>query len=155
MARKQIGTNYLVFANTGTDVAPVWKAMMCQTSVTGNFPTQVIDATSKCGPDAMLAEDVVTFDLEGQLLQKDVSDTTRMTAKEIHDMKKLMITGQQPKQFKLAPSTETSGDDGKIIYTFNAVISNLSDTFGLNEVATQSMTLQVKGDYTVTEYAHP
>ena len=154
MARKQIGTDYLVFANTGTSGAKVWKALMCQTTVTGNFPTSIIDASSKCGKDSMVEPDIESYDLEGQLLQKDATDTNRLTAYEIHDMRKDAITNGVPIEFKLAPKGAAAADNGKIIYEFDAYISNISDTFDNGEVATQSLSLQVVGETTFTEYVH-
>jgi hypothetical protein len=146
--RKQLGTDYVVFINTGTDVAPVWKVALCQTTATVNTPMEVIDASSKCGPDSMIDNGIETVEFEGQILQKDDDNVNHMS---LFELRQLMRT-KDLVQFKLGPKGETLEDDGKIIYDFDGYITSISDTYPNKEVATSSVSVSVSGEIEESEF---
>lgn len=148
MARKQIGTDYLLFINTGTTEAPVWKVPLCQTSVTVNTPKNVIDASSKCGPDSLIENAPETVDFEGQVLQQDPTNTTHMS---LFDLRQLYRDGGLH-EFKVGPRGSTVDDNGKIIYSFSGYLSNLTDTYGNGEVGTVSGSIAVSGEIEETQF---
>lgn len=146
--RKQIGTDYLLFVNIGTDVAPNWKIPLCQTTVTVNTPMLVIDANSKCGPDSLVDNDVETVEFEGQVLQQDPTNTSHMS---LFDLRQL-YREKEEHQFKVGPKGTTAADNGKIVYTFKGRITNLSDTYANQEVGTVSGSISVTGQIVETEF---
>lgn len=148
--RKQIGTDYLLFVNTGTTESPVWKIPLCQTTVTVNSPMDTIDASSKCGNDTLTELGTETVELEGQILQKDPSNVPHMS---LYDFRQL-FRANLPREFKVGPKGETEADDGKIIYSFTGRITNVSDTYGNKEVGTVSASISVVGQIEETEFVY-
>lgn len=146
--RKQLGTDYVVFINTGTDMVPVWKVALCQTTLTVNTPMEVIDASSKCGTDSMVDNGVETVEFEGQILQKDDGNANHMS---LYELRQLMRT-KELQQFKVGPKGETADDAGKIIYDFNGHITSISDTYPNREVSTSSVSVSVSGEIKESEF---
>lgn len=154
MARKVLGKDYILFMNLGTTGAPEWKPVLCQTSATVNIPTKTIDATSKCGTETLIDTDVESVDFEGQLLQKDLTDTTRMTTKELLDKYRANRNGTTDSyEFKLVPPTTSVDDDGKLMHTFTGRFTNLTITYPM-EIATASGSISAIGEMVETEYEH-
>lgn len=146
--RKQIGTDYLLFVNVGTPEAPEWKIPLCQTTVTVNTPMLVIDANSKCGPDSMIDNDVETIDFEGQILQQDPTNTSHMS---LYELRQLYRT-KEVHQFKVGPKGTSAEDEGKIVYSFDGRLTNLSDTYPNQEVGTVTGSISVVGEIEETEF---
>lgn len=148
--RKQLGTDYLLFVNTGTTLSPIWKIPLCQTNLVLNTPMNVIDTTSKCGPDSMVDNAQETVEFEGQILQKDATNTTHMSLfalRQLYRQKGVL-------EFKAGPKGETEADDGKIIYSFTGTITNLSDTYGNGDVGTVSGSINVSGQIEESEFIY-
>lgn len=148
MAKKQIGTDYVLFVDTSADETPVWKIPLCQTTGTVNTPMEVIDATSKCGPDSLIDNGVETVEFEGQVLQDDDDNPTHLS---LFALRQLMRTKALLK-FKFGPKAST-GVTGKILYSFSGYITNISDSYPTKEVATASVSVSVSGQITETELA--
>lgn len=152
--RKQLGTDYLLFVNTGTSVTPIWKALLCQTNAVVNTPFQTIDANSKCGPDSMTDFDVQSIEVEGQILQFNSTDTSRIDIFTFREMVEDSTESQTPIMVKLAPKTMLADDEGKIIYSASVMVTSVSDTYGLGEVATASISMNVKDKIVYSKYTH-
>jgi len=148
--RKQLGTDYLLFVNTGTTIEPVWKIPLCQTNAVLNTPMNVIDTSSKCGPDFEVDNAQETVEFEGQVLQKDPDNTTHMS---LFDLRQL-YRQKKELEFKVGPKGETEADDGKIIYSFTGKITNLSDTYGNGDAGTVSGSINVSGEIEETEFVY-
>lgn len=154
MARTQLGTDYVLFLNTGTDEAPTWKIALCQTDASLNSEAETIDTTSKCGKSSLLDQGSESIDIEGHLIQKDASDITILTYKEMWDLYKDGISTNDPIGFKLAPKGTTVDDDGKIIFEGKGKITGLPASFPNGDVATASFSIAVDGEMQVTEFEY-
>lgn len=152
MAKKQLGSDYILWVNTNTSGtgSATWKAIMCQRDLTINTPFDTIDASTKCGNETLVQEGQETVEGTAALLQKDTADTNHMTTFEFRQIARDGIS----RQYKAAPKTATAADDGKIVYTFNGKITNVSDTFPNKELATVSFALSVDGQIEETEYEY-
>lgn len=148
--RKQIGTDYLLFVNTGTTESPVWKIPLCQTTVTLNSPMDTIDASSKCGNDTLTELGTETVEMEGQTLQKDATNVNHMS---LYDYRQIFRANEE-REFKVGPKGETEADDGKIIYSFTGRITNVSDSYANKEIATVSTSITVVGQIEETEFVY-
>ena len=148
MSKKQLGTDYILWVNTGTTSVPVWKAVMCQSGLTITTPFETIDASSKCGKDSVVDDGIETVEFDAFLLQKDDTDTDHMTT---YEWRQLARTKDQH-EFKAAPKTATAEDEGKIVYEFDGVITSVADAFPYKEMATVSSSISVKGSIVESEF---
>lgn len=146
--RKQLGTDYLLFINTAPSGEPVWKVALCQTTLTITTPKETIDASSKCGNDTLVQPGVETVEMEGQILQKDPTNTAHMS---LYDLRQLFRAGQSI-TFKAGPRGEEEADDGKIIYDFTGKITNMTDTYANKEVGTCSISVTADGEIEESEF---
>lgn len=141
MAKIQLGTDYLLWVNTGTTEIPAWKPVMCQTGMTINDPKEVIDGRSKCGNKKLVDEGEPTVEFDALLLQKDTTDLIRMTTYEWTQL----ADSLDNHEFKAAPKTATAADDGKIIYSWVGPITNSTTSFPDKETAKVSSSITVDG----------
>jgi len=148
--RKQLGTDYLLWVNTGTTEEPVWKIPLCQTTGTVTTPKDTIDAASKCGNDTQIQPGAETVEFEGQILQEDIANTAHM---DIYDLRQIFRAGVS-REFKFAPRGETAADDGKIIYSFTGKITSVTDSYPNKEVATASVSISVDGEVEETKFIY-
>lgn len=148
MARKQLGTDYVVFVDISETATPNWKVMLCQTTATVNSPKDVIDASSKCGNDSLSELGIETIDFEGQVLQKDATNTSHLSMYEVRQL----FRTKEKYNFKLGPKGATSADDGKIIYSGLGEIMSLSETYPNKDVATCTGSITFTGEIDETEF---
>lgn len=147
---KQLGTDYVVFVNTGTKQAPTWKIPLCQTTLTLNTPKEVIDAGSKCGNDTLVDNGQDTVEFEGQILQKDATNTVNMS---LFDLRAL-FDANEVVSFKAGPTGSTAADAGKIVYEFDGRLTNMSDTYPNKNVATATVSVSVVGNISTSEFVY-
>lgn len=146
--RTIIGTDYLLFINTGTTVSPVWKVPLCQTTLTLNTPKDVIDSSSKCGTKSDTVPGQETIEFEGLILAKDPANPNHMS---LFDLRQIFRDGDSF-EFRAGPRGETAADDGKIIYSGTGKFTSLSDTYPNKDNATATGSISVNGELTEIEY---
>lgn len=148
--KKVLGSRMLLAVNMGTDLAPDWKIPLCQVSLTVNRPKNVIDSSSKCGPDSDVEDAAETVDFEGQILKVNAEDTNHLDTVALHEILDDMVD----RQWKSLIKDATAADNGSPQYTFTGKLSNLTDSYPNGEKGTQTGSIAVSGKVDVTPFTY-
>lgn len=121
----------------GTDYSTV----VCLTNQTWQGTSNVIDATSKCGPDTLPGTQTNSVTFEGQQLFHPASGT--VSGASLFDLWKNSTTVG----WKISPTTPIDGDE---ILSGTGWISDLSKNYNQTDPSTFSGTLSIYGSTTQT-----
>lgn len=134
---KLSGTNVLLYIDPagGTD----YDTVVCLTSQTWQGSTNVIDATSKCGPDSLPGTQTNSVTFEGQHLYDPAAG--KLSGTSLFDL----WQNKNTVGWKISPAVPVEGDE---ILSGTGFISELSKNYGQTDPATFTATLSIYGTTT-------
>ena len=137
--RKVSGKDVLLYIDPlgGTS----YDTVVCLTSQSFSSDTNVVDANSKCGPDQLPGTQNESIDFEGQQLIDP--NTGKVSGADLYDLKQAQTTIG----WKIAVASPTTGD---VVKSGKGFISSISEDYGLEDPATFSGTITIKGLATQT-----
>lgn len=121
----------------GTD----YDTVVCLTSVDDNNSLNVIDATTFCGPDKQPGQLDFSIDFEGQHLLDP--NTGKISGASLYDL----LINKTTIGWKISPAIPAEGD---IIKTGTGFISDLSNSYTLDNPGVFSASIGVQGTPTQT-----
>lgn len=136
---KLSGTSVLLYIDPLGGVA--YDTVVCLTSQSWNGTTNVIDATSKCGPDSLPGTQTNTVDFEGQHLYDPAAG--KLSGVSLFDLWQAKTTVG----WKIAPAIPVTGDE---VLSGTGFISELAKTYGQSDPSTFTGTLAIYGATTQT-----
>lgn len=131
---KLSGKNVLLFIDPegGTD----YDTVVCLTSQSWTGTSNVIDATSKCGPDSLPGTQTNSVEFEGQHLYDEA--TGKISGASLFPLWK----DQTTVGWKIAPVSPEQGDE---ILEGTGFLSDLAKNYGQDDPATFTATLSIYG----------
>jgi hypothetical protein len=134
---KLSGTSVLLYIDPAGGTA--YDTVVCLTSQSWTGSTNVIDATSKCGPDSLPGTQTNSVSFEGQHLYDPA--VGKLSGVSLFDL----WQGKTTVGWKISPAIPITGDE---ILSGTGFISELSKTYGQADPSTFTGTLSIYGSTT-------
>ena len=118
-----------------------YDTVVCLTSQSWSGTTNVIDATSKCGPNTLPGTQTNSVSFEGQHMYDPIAGT--LSGASLFDLWQNKTTIG----WKIAPAIPVTGDE---VLSSTGFISELSKSYGIADPSTFTGTLSIYGATTQT-----
>jgi hypothetical protein len=142
MAERKLLPNSVVLA-LSDDGGTTYDTVVCLTNVSTDATVDEIDADSFCGPDKQPGTFNQTITAEAQhLINPEAGKISGFNLK-------VKMIAKETLKYKIFTPVPQDGDP---IETGDCFITNLGDTYALDEVPSFSITLACKGLPTLTQY---